>query len=118
LSKQELAGAQMIVNVPVAVSFFPIAHVAVTSTVAPHGHCLSFGKTAFHAFGPPVGIATVTGAAEQLVVTMTCSHVSTVPETSSDVGGEPPSPVTDVIEMGMRTSLSVGTAFRSRLRRS
>jgi hypothetical protein len=45
-------------------------------------------------------MATVTGLAEQLVVTTTLSHVPTVPETSSEVGGEPPRPVTPVIEMG------------------
>jgi hypothetical protein len=43
----------------------------------------------------------LTGAAEQLVVTSTLSHVPTVPDTSSDVGGEPPRPVTPVIVMGM-----------------
>ena len=71
LSKQEPGAAQTIVNVPLAESCFPIAQVAVTSTVAPHGHCLSFGSTAFQAFAPPVGMATVTGSAEQLVVTTT-----------------------------------------------
>ena len=62
---------------------------------------MSFGRTAFHVFGPPVGMATVTGLAEQLVVTTTLSHVATVPDTSSEVGGEPPRPVTPVIVMGM-----------------
>ena len=88
-------------NVPLSESFFPMAQVAVTSTVAPHGHCLSFGRTAFHVFGPPLGMATVTGLAEQLVVTMTSSHVVTVPDTSRSVGGEPPRPVTPVIVMGI-----------------
>jgi hypothetical protein len=90
------------VNVPLAESFAPIAQVAVTSTVAPHGHCLSFGSTALQVLGPPVGMATLTGLAEQLVVTMTSSHVVTVPETSRFVGGEPPRPVTPVIVMGIR----------------
>ena len=75
LSKQEPRASQTIVNVPLAESFFPIAHVAVMSTVAPQGHCLSFGRTAFHVFALPLGMATVTGFAEQLVVTTTLSHV-------------------------------------------
>jgi hypothetical protein len=100
LSKQEPRASQTIVNVPLSESIFPMAQVAVTATVAPHGHCLSFGRTAFHVFGPPLGMATVTGLAVQLVVTTTLSHVVTVPETSSEVGGEPPRPVTPVIEMG------------------